>query len=208
MDVINEKSRAVARNRCMEESMKRISLFAILTLSIVSAGVAFSQEQAIPETAAPQIGAPPQMKEISFLVGFWDVAMQVKMAPEAPWMETKAVSTCSLVLDGCAMQSTFEGDMAGMPMKGIMFTCFNRTTGKWQASWIDNFGAAISLYEGELKDGKLIFAGEDKMPQGTMLTRITQFNMTNTKFDWLMENSMDGGKTWFESMKAVYTKRQ
>jgi hypothetical protein len=209
---MRKKPRVIARrlwfNRHMEESMKRTSVCVFLVLSIMGINTAFSQEQATQDTAASQTGPPPQMKEIAFLAGTWDVALQVRMNPQAPWMDAKAVSTYTLVLDGCAMQSTFEGDMGGMLMKGLMLTCYNKVTGKWQTTWADNFGSGISLYEGDYKDGIMTFTGKDETSEGTMWTRITQSNMTNAKFDWLMEMSMDGGKTWVEPMKAVYTKRQ
>ena len=157
--------------------------------------------------SVPQVGAPPEMKQIAMLEGTWDLAIQLRMDPKAPWTETKAVSVNKLILDGCAMEQTFTGEMLGMPFAGINFTCYSRGLGKWQNSWIDNLAGAISLYEGDFVNGKLIVAGVDKMPGMTVLSRSTTFNITPKRYDWLMENSFDNGATWIETMKAVYTKR-
>jgi hypothetical protein len=152
-------------------------------------------------------GAPPEMKQVAILEGTWDAAMQVRMGPETPWIEAKALCIYKMVLDGCALEQTFTGDMAGMSIKGTGLTCFNRGSGKWQSSWIDNTAAGLSLYEGDFKDGRMVVSGVDKMPGMTVLSRITTFNITPARFDWLVENSFDKGATWVETMKAVFTKK-
>jgi hypothetical protein len=48
--------------------------------------------------------------------------------------------------------------------------------------------------------------GEDMMGGASMLTRITTKNMTATSYDWIMDMSMDQGKTWATVGTAVYTK--
>jgi hypothetical protein len=152
-------------------------------------------------------GAPPEMQQIAMLEGTWDAATQMRMGPEAPWIEAKTVCIYKMVLDGCALEQTCTGEMAGMQVKGTGLTCFNRGSGKWQSSWIDNTMAGLSLYEGDFKDGRMVVSGVDKMPGMTVLSRITTFNITPTRFDWLVENSFDNGATWVETMKAVCTKR-
>jgi hypothetical protein len=159
------------------------------------------------EVTAMAIGAPPEMKQIAMLEGTWDAAMQVRMAQEAPWTEAKAVCVYKSILDGCALEQTFTGDMAGLQINGTGLTCFDRTSGKWQASWIDNMVARLSIYEGDFKAGRLVVSGVDKMPGMTVLSRISTFNITPARFDWMTENSFDNGATWVETMKAVFTKR-
>jgi hypothetical protein len=189
--------------------MKKLAMTVGMMLVMLMAVTAMAEDKK-PEGQPPmEMGAPPQMKQIDFMIGIWDVDMQYRMSPDAEWEETNAVNTNDLILDGCVLESTFEGDMGGAAMNGLSLVTYNRGLGKWQTTWMDNMGMGISLYTGSFADGKMIFAGKDVMPGGAeMMSRITSYNITDTKYDWMMENSTDNGQTWYTSMKATYTKRQ
>lgn len=170
--------------------------------------LATADEKAADPMAGMQMGAPAEMKQVEGFVGNWDVAIQYRMDPSASWQESKAGATYEKIVDGSALRLTYVGEFAGMPFKGEGVICYNRGTNKWQNTWIDNMSAQLGVYEGDFKDGKFICAGEDKMPGGiVMQSRMTIFNITDKKFDWTMENSMDGGKSWSTTLKAVYTKK-
>lgn len=156
----------------------------------------------------PRVGPPPQMKEIAYLVGVWDVDMKMRMSDTATtFTDTKGVCRYESIVDGSVMKMTYEGQFMGMNFKGFGLQCFNRETGKWQSVWSDNVSSSMSLYEGEKKDGILTLTGVDRYQGMEFLTRISTFNETPTRFEWKMENSMDGGKTYMLSATAVYTKR-
>jgi hypothetical protein len=189
--------------------MKKLATTMAVMVMLLMGVTAMAQDEKPAGQPPVEMGAPAQMKQMAFMVGIWDVDMQYRMTPEAEWTEAAAVNTNNLILDGCILESTFEGDMDGMPMTGISMTTYSRGLGKWQTMWTDNMGMGISLYTGDFSDGKIVCAGEDMMPGGVkMLSRVTSYNITDTKYDWMMENSMDDGQTWYTSMKATYTKRQ
>jgi hypothetical protein len=73
--------------------------------------------------------------------------------------------------------------------------------------WLDTMGGKMSFYTGEKKDGKTILSGEEVWQGKEYLSRIVIFNETPTRFEWTMDNSFDGGKTWQTAGKAVYTKK-
>ena len=190
--------------------MERVVTMSFMLLGLIMiGGMVAAQPESKAEAPVMQMGAPPEMKQLAFMVGTWDVVMSMRMSPDEPWTESKAVNTNVMIIDGCALQSEFEAEMMGMQFKGFSTTTYNRVTGKWQTTWIDNIGAAVGLYEGDFKDGKFVVSGKDVMPDGkTMVSRITSYNITDTKYEWMQENSMDNGATWMTSMKGVYTKRQ
>jgi len=189
--------------------MKRLAMMLGALVVLLMGITAMAQEEKPAGEPAMEMGAPAQVKQVAFMIGIWDVSMQYRMSPEAPWTEADAVNTNNMILDGCVLESVLEGDMDGMPMKGIGMTTYSRGLGKWQTMWTDNMGMGISLYTGGFADGKMVFAGQDMMPGGVkMLSRVTSYNITDTTYDWMMENSMDDGQTWYTSMKATYTKRQ
>jgi len=182
-----------------------ITCFMAAVLLLGAAGL-FAQEGA---DEMPPMGAPEQMKECATLVGTWDCASKMKMDMNSDeWMETEAVATYRMILDGCALEMTYEGPMMGMPFKGIGIQTFDRETGLWQMTWTDNMMARTSLYTGKREGDKLVMTGEDMYQGETYQSRITTYNETPDSYDWMMENSMDGGKTWITTGKATYTRRK
>ena len=155
------------------------------------------------------MGAPEQMKDLEFLVGIWDVDMKFKMEENATdWTETKGVATYSMDMNGCALRMVYESDFMGHDYVGQMVQCFDRETNKWQSIWVDNMAARISLYDGEKKGDSTIMTGEDIYKGQKFISRISSYNETPDSFDWKMEHSLDGGKTFMTSGMAHYVKRK
>ena len=94
-----------------------------------------------------------------------------------------------------------------MPFTGLTVECFDRETGKWQSVWTDNISARITLYEGVEEAGGLVMVGEEMWQGQKSIGRITTYNLTENSFDWMMESSFDGGKSFIVTATAKYTKR-
>jgi hypothetical protein len=153
-------------------------------------------------------GAPPEMKQLEFLVGVWDVDANMKMMPtDTSWTTSKATCTYSYILEGCVLQMDYHDKIMGMDFHGIGFQSYNRFTNKWHLVWSDNMTAYLNMYQGEKKNGTTVVEGSETIMGKTYLSRMTTYNETPTSFDWKAESSMDNGKTWVEMMKAHYTKR-
>jgi hypothetical protein len=180
---------------------------------IIMAGLALSVPAFTQETddsAAPQMppmGPPPELQKLARMVGTWDYAGEVRMGAEAPWMPHTAVSINSYACGGAVFQTDFTSPVMGMEMKGLGLTTYDRETGKWQTIWIDNMAARISYFEGDFKDGKLVFSGQDKVQGQTMYSRFTYQDITDTTHKFIMENSLDN-QTWYVSMQGTYAKQQ
>ena len=180
-----------------------LSVVVMLILICVVSTVA--QEQA--GENMPEIGPPAQMQHLAYLEGKWNFDMQWQDEKDtSKWNSSKGACTYTKILDGCAMQSTFKSDMMGMLFEGFMVQNYDREKNEWQAAWIDNMSARLSLYTGKTENGKTSLVGEDMWQGKTMLSRMSTFNETPTSFDWTMETSFDGGKTWLLMGKAKYTK--
>lgn len=152
-------------------------------------------------------GAPAQMKEIAYLEGNWDVDMQWQnMEDTTKWDNSKGICTYRYILDGCAMECLLTSDMSGIPVSGYMLTSYDREKSEWQSIWIDNMGSRMSFYTGNKNDGNMILIGEEMWQGQKYLSRTVIFNETPTSFEWTMDNSYDGGKTWQTIEKAKYTK--
>jgi hypothetical protein len=152
-------------------------------------------------------GIPRLLKKIAFLVGSWDVVLEVKPDPGADWVKSAATSRFEVVLDGAAIRQTIEGYMGGQRFLGLGYFCYSRMTGKWQHSWIDNLAALISTYEGDFIDDTWVLIGEERGPQGSSFqVRLTWKSIGSSTFDWLLETSPDS-QNWWPVMKMAYSRK-
>jgi len=181
--------------------MKRLFMFIIACLIIMPMASMAQDEM-------PPMGAPEEMKALAFLVGDWVAEMEWLMDTTQGWVKSNGTCTYSYVLDGAAMQMDFQSEMTGMPFKGIAFETYDRESKVWQSTWIDNMGARTTLMTGSRENNGSVFEGEEKYQGKNSQMRMYTFNETSTSYDWKMEQSMDGGKTWMESGRAKYTKKK
>jgi hypothetical protein len=191
--------------------MRRInwkSCLAVAALAITSV-VAVAQDHTEQPQGMPPMGPPDEMKMCAGMAGVWDGVLKFQMAPtDTTWMESPTVVTLAYILGGAAMEMKYEGTMMGMPFHGYGIEAYDRESKQWQMTWIDNMAARISFYNGvRTKDGS-VYSGQEKMMGQEYIGRITVSNATATSFDWMGENSMDGGKTWWVWGTAKYTKRK
>lgn len=157
----------------------------------------------------PEMGVPPEMKELAWLVGKWDIVSQEKADPTKDvWNESKAECEFRYTVDGAAFEMNYQGSFMGAPFSGHALRCWNRFTKEWQMVWTDNMSAMLTMYTGQMQDGNLVFISKAEFMGQPFWTRLTSLNVTPTSYDWTYEESMDGGKTWRISAKAKYTKRQ
>jgi len=167
-----------------------------------------SPQEGQAEAGMPAMGPPPEMKALEAMNGEYAIKFFYKMDPMSEeWMETDATAVMTTVAGGGAQQMVFEGQMMGMPFSGIGLTSYDRVTQKYQTTWVDSMGARISIYTGDLVDGKLVVTGTDPGPAGgTYHSRLTNYNMTDAGFDWTYEMSEDG-TNYVVGAKATYTKK-
>jgi hypothetical protein len=133
--------------------------------------------------------------------------MRVRQDPAAEWESTTGTATFSYIAGGACLQMHYESESMGMPLVGVAQTSFNRATGEWTETWIDNLGGAMSVYSGRTEDGKRVLYGKDYMGDEVWLTRTTTSGMRPDSYQFQLEHSRDDGKTWVVHMTVEYTKR-
>ncbi|RME21307.1 MAG: DUF1579 domain-containing protein [Candidatus Zixiibacteriota bacterium] len=158
----------------------------------------------------PPMGPPEEMKEIAFLEGTWDVAMKAMPDPAKPdvWVDMPGTAEYTLAPGGAVMLVKYTGSFGGMEYYGYGMQTYDREKKEWQMTWADNYAGRTVMYTGQRKNGQTVMSGEEVMAGQTYPSRIRTFNETPTSFEWQMEQSLDGGKTWITFAKATYTKRQ
>ena len=154
------------------------------------------------------MGPPDEIKAMAHMVGTWDVQMQVLMDPTADFVTGPAVAVYSYVAGGACLQSQFTSLMESLPFEGLLHTTFNRSTGEWLQTWVDNIGGYMSVYHGKEVDGKLVLEGEDYLGDQVWPTRATWEPVKDGKFRMQLEHPTPDGKTWAVHLIADYTKRK
>lgn len=180
---------------------------AILALAAPAIGAEQPKSEGAPP-AMPEMGPPKEIAELDWLMGTWDAAVKSRMDPSVEkWEESKAVAVYSKTAGGAAIMMNYTGDMMGMAFEGVMLQCYDKENKTWQVTWVDNTVGRISIYTGTVDKNQSMMQGEDIWMGQRFISRMSTWNHKPTSFDWKMESSHDGGKTWYTNVTAVYTKR-
>lgn len=155
----------------------------------------------------PEFGAPKEMKKLDGMLGEWSGEFHMRENPAAPWQTSQMNLKVERILDGCAQVQTWSGNMMGMDFTGRATYTYNRQTNEWQSSWLDNLEGRQTMSTGGFEGNALVFKGEDTIQGSVFHTRDTTKMVDENHFEWMMEMSTDGGKTWFEAMKASFEKK-
>lgn len=86
-----------------------------------------------------------QHKQMARLVGEWESSVKIWMDPAAPPMESTGTCVNKAIMGGRYIEGDFTGTMMNMPFEGKMIWAYNKVSGKYESTWIDNFGTAISF---------------------------------------------------------------
>lgn len=157
--------------------------------------------------------ADKNFKEFDFWLGEWEIKQKILKA-DGTWFESKAETKVSKILDGCAVQENWEGEVfffwEGMnqpeKIKALSVRFFDAKTQKWTINWMDTRSPKFSVFEGDFNYGKgeLFRSLKDENGSETVL-RITFSDIKADSVHWDLAFSKDGGKTftmlWIMEMK-------
>ncbi len=191
----------------MEDVMRLLKLLMVFTVAIsLAASFGFAAEEEDAEPGMPPMGPPEEMKLCENVIGDWTFVGEWRMDPSQDWQPTEAEASFEYILDGAIVRMDYFTDMMGMKMHGISFIAFNRETGEWQETWMDNAFGYISFYTGEITQDMQVFSGSDMMNGQEIFSKTTTYDITKNSFKWKMENSLDG-KEWYVGMRGTYTRK-
>lgn len=169
----------------------------------MSLGVSFVSGQ----EEMPQLGRPAEMDQVAFLVGDWQGEVEYRMQPGGPTQMGSLNMKMEPIIDGCALRAVSTGSLMNMDFKGSWTITYDRETKKFQGVWLDNSWARQGMEVGDIKDGAIVLFGKFTSMGVPIESRNTTKKISDTEMEWIYDVSMDGGKTWFTSMKAKYVKQ-
>jgi hypothetical protein len=176
--------------------MRRV-LRLVCGLATVAPAASLLPAQETAPTAAQKACTAPEHRQFDFWIGEWEVT-----TPNgAPAGRNRIES----ILDGCALSESWTGAKGG---SGNSYNAYDRQTGRWHQTWVDN-GGLVLLLDGVFADGKMILSGETRDSSGArVLNRITWQETESGAVRQLWETSSDGGRTWSVAFDGRYRKRR
>ena len=138
-------------------------------------------------------------REFDFWIGDWEVR-QVGTA-------TGPASRNRITLEenGCVVMEHWVG-LGGST--GQSFNLFDRSTGLWRQTWVDNVGGQHD-YSGSLVGGNMVLTGTTPAANGQLgrvPTKLTLFHVSKDTVRQFAQTSADSGKTWTTSYDLLYVR--
>lgn len=154
----------------------------------------------------PPMGMGPLLP----LVGEWQVAMQQRQQPSAPWTDSKRESKIEKVMGGAVLQERFTTADGNQVLRTYTYDRFRK---RYRLTEVNDATTYLDISDGELDaTGKLqvsnVASGTTFEGFGMVFNgRLSVFEITPTGFKVEEEISTDGGKNWFVAGKATYTRK-
>jgi hypothetical protein len=168
--------------------------FTVLLLLVAIA--ALSSGRTTPCAAQTPPAPDPRAAQFDFWLGDWELASGG---------QPTGTNSITKEFDGAVIIEHFSGS-AATKLNGMSVSVFNRTTGKWQQTWVDNQAGYLD-FTGEFADGKMILSRSAVLKGKEILQRMVWANITPDSFDWSWERSDDNGASWQVVWPIHYTRK-
>ena len=162
-----------------------------------------SAAQGVPPTAGCRSAEAAQF---DFWVGDWNVAWR-----NADGTRSSGRNRIARTLDGCAIVEQFDG-RPGSPLQGTSVSVFDRASGVWRQTWVDNTGAWL-VFEGgwasgaQSHDGRMQLIRRATVNGRAVMQRMVFHTIRPDALTWDWQRSDDDGVTWQTTWQLNYTRR-
>lgn len=175
-----------------------------------------AQTQDTPQISAEEMAAwqkaatpGPHHAHLAKLVGKWNAAMTMWMAPGAEPVTAQLVAVCDTVYGGRYLVEEIQGMVMGMPFIGTSINGYDNLEQKHTMVWYDNMSTGIVYSRGECSDKCMVethvYTQKDPMTGKDTKVKMVSRIIDDNKFT--LESYMigDDGKE-FKTMEIVYTR--
>jgi len=154
----------------------------------------------------PNPKAAPELSQFAFIIGKWRCDARVK-GEDGTWLPYQATWVGRYILDGHVIADEYRmtSQTGELIVHGMNFRSYSIEKKTWVMRW---FNATGSFW---LELGPEKLGGVRVTPRNItfnfietyapdILSRVTFSNITESRFTWNNERSLDQGKTWAEFM--------
>ncbi len=167
-----------------------------------------------PDLDADEFRMPPPdgMAPFATLAGEWDLTIETRPFPQAPWEESRARSTITPLLGGRLFEERLARVAQGVPLDVMRTLSYDRFQEIYRVTRIDTFAGHQDVLEGTFEDGRLSVTNVESGtvrsdPDQPQHTRLSLFEIEADRFRLEVETSDDGGESWSENARYIYTRR-
>ncbi len=151
---------------------------------------------------------PGDMGAFQVMVGEWDVKVEQRDSPQAPWAESERASTVERRMDGALLEERFTQQ----GFHALRSLTYDRFKERYRLSQFSDFTGHLDIQEGLFEDGRLTTSNvETGTPWAgfgqTFHQRLSIFDLSENGFKIEAERSADGGENWFVFSKATYSRK-
>ncbi|TDH27013.1 DUF1579 domain-containing protein [Segetibacter sp. 3557_3] len=144
--------------------------------------------------------------------GKWNAQMMMWMSPEAPPMTSTSTVVNKMIYGGRYQQTSFKGDMMGMPFEGTSTTGYDKAKKVYFTTWMDNMSTAMMNMEGTWDEasktinfkGKMLCPANGKECEMREVYRIVD---DNTHMMEMYGPDMQTGKE-YKNMEIKFTRNK
>jgi len=202
----------------MERRIARIVLSAVLVWGLGSSAAFAADKTAKTGKADPHDAMMEMMMKASMpgpmhellkpMAGNWKTTSKSWMKPGAEPMVSEGTCESSWILGNRYLQSTYKGDMEGMPFEGVGIMGYDNMKKEFVSVWMDNMGTGVALSEGVADPSGKVMTMKTTMNDpmsGKMIPYkfVTKVMDENT-YTMTMMNMKDGKEN--TEMEILYTR--
>lgn len=133
-----------------------------------------------------QVGDPLGPAGLDFWLGTWAISWEPGGS---------GTNTIRRILDGAAIEETFEGRDAESVLLGRSLSVRESADETWRQTWVDSTGAYLDFVGVEV-DGRLSFQREHHVEMKVIHQRMLWLDVTAVSLRWEWQRSLDAGATW------------
>ncbi len=134
-----------------------------------------------------------QYNTLDFWLGDWDVS----------WQGGGGTNNIVKTHGGCVVNEDFNSP----GLQGMSISIYDKTSGKWRQTWMDNQGSYFDFYGH--KDGDNYIFQTTPDPQKPLIRlRMVFTDIKSSSLTWLWQKTTDGGKDWQEVWKIYYSRKK
>jgi hypothetical protein len=139
-----------------------------------------------------------QNRAFDFWLGEWEVTN-----PEGKLAGHNSIRR---IQAGCGLQENWISATGNF--QGTSYNFFDKATGKWYQSWIDNQGGVLQL-TGGLQEANMVLTSQPLRNKDGQLQidRITWVPRVNGTVEQIWEKTTDAGRNWQKVFHGIYTRK-
>lgn len=156
-------------------------------------------------------GMPPPvgMAELHSLIGDWEVKVEDRQSPQAPWSESSRRSTVRPLARGALLQEEFQLADGSSAVRTLSYDQFRE---RYRLTSIDEQVSFLDVQEGVYDDeGRLVLSNLDTKTTldvfgRVIFTRTSVVDVGGDGFRLEREQSFDEGENWMLVQKLTYSR--